>query len=164
MSNNPSNPPEPEDKSLTPIVRPQSYSEKLVNALSDNILPKETVPETQRFAALSPEQKEQLEQIEKRALIQFTGMLDELESALGMLRMGHHFGWKVLYLIHSKKTIRKYEEILDIKIRDIFPDEGPSAERSIGLEIAKRFSNFWKVVSGETEMTKEDKENRRKIE
>lgn len=91
-------------------------------------------------------------------------MLDELESALGMLRMGHHVGWKILYIILSKKTIRKYEEILDIKIRDIFPDEGPSAARSIGLEISKRFSNFWKVVSGEIELTKEEKENRRKIE
>ena len=81
-----------------------------------------------------------------------------------MLRLGHHLGWKVLYMIHSKKTIRKYEEILDIKIRDIFPDEGPSASRSIGLDIAKRFSNFWKVVSGEVDLTKEDKENRRKFE
>lgn len=164
MSNKHINILNPEDKSLTPINRPQSVSEKLVNVLSDKILSKEIVSETHRFAALSPEQKEQLEQIEKRALIQFTGMLDELESALGMLRMGHHFGWKVLYLIHSKKTIRKYEEILDIKIRDIFPDEGPSSDRSIGLDIAKRFSNFWKVVSGETELTKAEKVNRRKIE
>ena len=164
MSNNASNSPEPEDKFLIPINRPHSYSEKIVNVLSEKILPKETFSETQRFATLSADQKEQLEQIEKRALIQFRGMLDELESALGMLRMGHHFGWKVLYLIHSKKTIRKYEDILDIKIRDIFPDEGPSAGRSIGLDIAKRFSNFWKVVSGETELTKTEKENRRKIE
>lgn len=105
-----------------------------------------------------------MEQIEKRAVIHFSGQLDELESALGMLRMGHHMGWKVLYMIHSKKTIRKYEEILDIKIRDIFDAEGPSADRSVGLGIAKKFSNFWKVVSGEIPITKEEKENRRKIE
>ena len=49
-----------------------------------------------------------------------------------MLRMGHHFGWKVLYIIHSRVTIRKYEKILDIKIRDIFAETGPSSYRSLG--------------------------------
>ena len=163
MSIKSSTPPQSEDPSLLPISRPHSIAEKLVIGFSDKVLPHD-VKKEHSFAVLTPEQKEQIEQIEKRAIIQFRGMLDELESALGMLRIGHHMGWKVLYMIHSKKTIRKYEEILDIKIRDIFPDEGPSAGRSIGLDIAKRFSNFWKVVSGETELTKEEKENRRKIE
>ena len=29
-----------------------------------------------------------------------------------MYMIGRHFGWKVLYLIHTKKTIAKYEGIL----------------------------------------------------
>lgn len=151
------------DPVLKPINRSHSISEKIVIGISDKLLPSQINKESS-FATLTPEQKEQIEQIEKRAIIQFTGMLDELESALGMLRIGHHMGWKVLYMIHSKRTIRKYEEILDIKVRDIFPDEGPSASRSAGLDIAKRFSNFWKVVSGEHKLTPEEKENRRKIE
>lgn len=163
MSIKSNTPVESEDSSSQPIIRSHSISEKFVIEIGDRVLPNKT-PREQSFAILSPEQKEQIEQIEKRAIMQFIGMLDELESALGMLRMGHHMGWKVLYMIHSKKTIRKYEEILDIKIRDIFPDEGPSAGRSVGLGIAKKFTNFWKVVSGETELTKEEKENRRKIE
>lgn len=152
-----------EDPALKPISRPHGLAEKIVIGASDKYLPHK-VRKEDAFAVLTTEQKAQLELIEKRAIIQFRGMLDELESALGMLRMGHHIGWKVLYMIHSKKTIRKYEEILDIKIRDIFPDEGPSAGRSVGLDIAKRFSNFWKVVSGEADLTKEDKDNRRKFE
>ena len=151
------------DPALKPINRSHGISEKIVIGISDKLLPSQTNKEGS-FATLTPEQKEQIEQIEKRAIIQFTGMLDELESALGMLRIGHHMGWKVLYMIHSKRTIRKYEEILDIKIREIFPDEGPGASRSTGLDIAKRFSNFWKVVSGEHKLTPEEKENRRKIE
>lgn len=153
-----------ENPVLNPINRALSVSDKIVDAVTEKLLPITKVPLENRYAELTIDEKEQLDQIEKRALMHFSGQLDELESALGMLRMGHHFGWKVLYLIHSKKTIRKYEDILDIKIRDIFPDEGFSAKRSVGLEIAKKFSNFWKVVSGEIEMTKEEKENRRKIE
>lgn len=148
-----------DDPSLKPIIRTYNIPEKIVIGLSDKVLPNKVVAK-ESFATLTPEQNEQIEQKEKRAIIQFTGILDELESAIGMLRISHHMGWKVLYMIHSKRTIRKYEEILDIKIRDIFPDEEPSANRSTGLEIAKKFSNFWKVVSGEQPLTKEEKENR----
>ena len=62
----------------------------------------------------------------------FSGMFDDLEAALGVLRIGHHLGWRVLVLIHNKRTIRKYEEILGIDVREFFPAEGPSCERSIG--------------------------------
>ena len=106
-------------------------------------------PKEEKLAKLTEEQKVQLQEIEEDAIAEFKGQLDELESALGMLRMGHHMGWRVLYLIHSKRTIRKYEEILNIRIRDIFPEKGPSSYRSIGLTLAEKFSNFWKVVGGD---------------
>jgi hypothetical protein len=83
------------------------------------------------------------------AIDRFEGGTDELESALGMYILGHYVGWKVLVLVHSKKTIRKYEEILDIRVRDEFPEEGSQSHRSRALSIAKTLSNFWKAVSGE---------------
>lgn len=131
---------------------------KIIDALSDKVAPTRHVPLNERLAELTAEQKLQLQTIEDQAITNFCGMLDELESALGMLRIGHHVGWKVLYLVHSKKTIRKYEDILKIRIRDLFPEKGPSAQRSIGLALAEKISNFWKVVSGEIKI-----ENRREI-
>ena len=117
----------------------------------------------EKLAKLSPAQRAQLDRIEADAQATFVGQLDELESALGMLRMGHHWGWKVLYILHSKTTIRKYEEILDIKVRELFPEEGPSAYRSGGFRMAKAASNFWKVVSGEAKEAKEmDRQERRR--
>ena len=112
-----------------------------------------------KLKKLTAAQKAELEDIEAKAIARFAGSLDELESALGMLRMGHHFGWKVLYLIHSKQTIRKYEDMLDIKIREVFEETGPSSERSIGFQLAKKVSNFWKIISGEEKI-----ENRRQLE
>ncbi|WP_234267638.1 hypothetical protein [Hydrogenophaga sp. NFH-34] len=82
-----------------------------------------------------------------KAIFNFTGSLDELEGALGMYMIGRHFGWKPLYVIHSKKTIRKYEEILGISVREVFPEEGPDAERSIGYKFVKTASNFWKSIT-----------------
>lgn len=97
------------------------------------------------------------------AVRNFGGLFDELESAIGMYVLGHHVGWKVLYFVHSKRTIRKYEEILGIKITEEFPPEGPDADRAMAYAAIKRVSNFWKAVSGEEkiELTRED---RRSIE
>lgn len=94
-----------------------------------------------------------------RAIAGFSGSLEELEKAIGMLMLGYHFGWKVLLLVHSKRTIRKYEKILGIEIKTFFPAEGPSANRSMGLDLAKKIGNFWQVVSGDIKV-----ENRRNIE
>ena len=100
-----------------------------------------------------------LEDIEKNAIANFSGQYDQLTTALGMLRLGDHVGWRVLYILHSKRTIRKYEEILDIKVREFFPEEDPSASRSLGYKVAKKHENFWKIVSGDVKI-----ENRREIE
>lgn len=131
---------------------------KIIETVLDKIAPTRHVPPSERLALLTLEQKLELQAIEDNAIINFSGMLNELESALGMLRIGHHFGWKMLYILHSKKTIRKYEEILNIKVRNVFQEEGPSSDRSIGLGLAKNATNFWKAVSGEFKI-----ENRREV-
>ena len=99
--------------------------------------------------ARSSERNAELEDIERNAIARFHGQLPDLGSALGMLRMGDHIGWRPLVIIHNKRTIRKYEEILDIRIREFFPEVGPSAERSRGYKVALKLGNFWKAVSGE---------------
>jgi len=120
-------------------------------------IPKKTKEE--KLAKLSEAEKRQLDEIEAHAIAEFEGQFDELEAALGMLRMGHHVGWKILYLVHSKRTIRKYEDILGgIKVRDIFPEFGPSSYRSRAYIIVQGWTNFWKGISGEEKI-----EGRREI-
>jgi hypothetical protein len=76
-------------------------------------------------------------------------IFDEMESAIGMYVMGFYYGWKVLHLIHTKKTIAKYEEILGIKVRETFPEFGPYADRTNAYKIIQKVTNFWRLVSGE---------------
>ncbi len=106
----------------------------------------------------SMDREAELIKIEREAIASFSGVLDDLEAALGVLRMGDYFGWRVLLIIHNKRTIRKYEEILNIKVREFFPEEGSQTSRSYGYKIAKAIGNFWKVVSGDIKV-----ENRREI-
>lgn len=111
-----------------------------------------------KLKPLSVEKLKQFQEIELKAIAKFYGNLDELESALGFLHLGFHYGWKPLTIIHSKKTFRKYEQILDINARELFPEETPTSDRSIGYSLAKKVSNFWKAVSGDIKI-----ENRREI-
>ena len=92
---------------------------------------------------------EDLMPIVSEAIRKFVGQGPELESAIGMLFVGHAYGWKVIHLIHSQATVRKYEAILEIKIKDVFPEKTNYSERSRGFQIAETLSNFWKAVKGE---------------
>lgn len=110
---------------------------------------------------VDPVADEQAQAILKKvqdSVYQFTGSFDELESAIGMLFLGPLIGWKVLVLIHNKRTIRRYEEILGINIREAFPPEGPYTYKSLGYELVQKLQKFWKAVSGEVPV-----ENRREL-
>ena len=95
------------------------------------------------------EELRRLDQIEQDAIAKFKGQLPELESALGMLRHGQQLGWKVIHLIHSKATVRKYEAILNIKVREEFPETTKCSERNNGFKLVQKVTNFWKAASGE---------------
>lgn len=97
-------------------------------------------------------------EIINKASDKFVGQFDELENAIGMLMIGRLVGWRVLALLHNKRTIRKYEEILGINIREMFPEVGPIASKSLGYKAALAIGNFWKVVSGDEKI-----ENRREM-
>lgn len=85
-----------------------------------------------------------------KAADSFNGNLDDLESAIGMLMIGRHHDWRVLLLIHSPGTIRKYTKILGIKhLRDVLPEVGVLAHRSKAWRLVEGTENFWKVVRGQ---------------
>jgi hypothetical protein len=117
--------------------------------------PKKRPPPT-----FTPEQAARAAEVVQGAVQRFGGSFDELESALGMYMLGRYVGWKVLFLMHSKRTIRKYEQILDIRVRDEFDEEGSESDRSLAYTAAKTLSNFWKIVSGEAKLDLEKDERK----
>ena len=85
-----------------------------------------------------------------RAIDVFDGDLDELESAIGMLMLGRHYGWRVILLIHSPTTVPKYLKILGLKnLREVLPEVGVLAHRSNAWRLVDGTRNFWKAVRGQ---------------
>lgn len=117
-----------------------------------------TTLKKQPIPPLTNKEAQEYIEIINKASDKFVGQFDELENAIGMLMIGRLVGWKVLAIIHNKRTIRKYEEILNINVREMFPEAGPLASKSVGYNAALAIGNFWKVVSGDTQV-----ENRREL-
>ena len=88
-------------------------------------------------------------EIADAALARHKGDSRKLASAIGMLHIGRRLGYRPLLLMMDKTTIRLYEQILKVEFREIFPDVGEQAEKSMAWRAAKGLSNFWKAVKGE---------------
>ena len=112
-----------------------------------------------KLRPLSLDELKKIQDIELEAMAKFKGQIDELESALGFLKVGIQVGWKPMTIMHSKQTFKKYERILGIDARSFFPEETLASSFSRGYRIAKTLSNFWKAVSGDTKI-----ENRRELD
>jgi hypothetical protein len=93
-------------------------------------------------------ERELIETID-RAISGYKGHCDVLCSAIGVLMLGRHFGWRPIFIMFSTRTLRKYERILGLEFRKVLPDVGPTAHKSVAWAIAKKLSSFWKAVKGE---------------
>ncbi|MFT4174439.1 MAG: hypothetical protein QM639_17880 [Rhodocyclaceae bacterium] len=80
----------------------------------------------------------------------YAGNLNDLGSAIGMLVLGRRYGWRVVLLIHSPSTVRKYVRVLGLRsLRDVLPELGELAPRSQAWRKIDGTTNFWRVVRGQ---------------
>jgi len=83
------------------------------------------------------------------AITRFSGQASDIENAIGMLMVGRRYGWKVMYLVHSKRTIAKYEKILGLKIQEALPETADRTHKSLAWIAVQKVGNYWKAVKGE---------------
>jgi hypothetical protein len=84
-----------------------------------------------------------------RAFDKFRGNSETLKSAIGYAFIARRVGWKPALLMHTQKTVKEYDKILDIDSRSFFDEIGPDAHRSHAWRLAEKVTNFWKAVKGE---------------
>jgi hypothetical protein len=86
--------------------------------------------------------------IVKSAFHNYSGDFTVLESAIGAYFLGMLIGWRPLVIIHSPRTIKRYEKILSVKFMDVMEESTVFSNRSRGYEAAMLLSNFWSAVTG----------------
>ena len=92
---------------------------------------------------------EMVERIYAR-LESYSGDARVLESAIGTLFLGALLGWKPLLLIHSPKTVQRYQVILDLDFKEVLPEYGSHASKAEALQFSSdQQDSFWKIVKGE---------------
>ena len=84
-----------------------------------------------------------------KAIMKYKGNTDELAKAIGVFMLGRKIGWRTTFLLHSVKTIKKYEGILSVDFRNCLPEKGPKTEKIVAWIVSQKVSNFWKLVKGE---------------
>jgi hypothetical protein len=97
---------------------------------------------------MSAADKRTVEIIDK-AISNFRGDTKTLSNAIGYLMIGRKFGWRAMYLIHDRRSIKSYEMILGIESREFLPEVGPLAHKSVAYRAVQKVTNFWKAVKGE---------------
>ncbi len=81
----------------------------------------------------------------------FSGDAGHLRNAIGAYFLGWFLGWKVLYLVLDRRSCRHYERLLGVRFREVCPDVGRLAYRSMAWRNFAGKKNFWKAVKGETD-------------
>jgi len=80
----------------------------------------------------------------------YKGDITILERAIGAYFIGRRVGWKVMYVLHDVKTLRKYEKILGVNFREEFEEYEDLSTRTRAYQAIQLISNFWKAIKGET--------------
>jgi hypothetical protein len=86
-------------------------------------------------------------EIVAKAVKDFKGDGVVLESAIGALFIGQAFGWHALRMVHSGRTFKRYEEVLQIKFREELLDRTEQSRRIAGIKMVDKLGKFWQVVT-----------------
>ncbi|MDX2145437.1 MAG: hypothetical protein SFV19_18945 [Rhodospirillaceae bacterium] len=84
----------------------------------------------------------------------YTGDLPLFSRAVGAYFVGRRVGWKILYIIHDTKTLKKYEACLGIRFREVLNEFEDRSHKTNAYKALKLVTNFWKFVKGETDVEK----------
>lgn len=78
---------------------------------------------------------------------EFKGQIDDLYTAIGMIVMGRLFGWRVLRLTSSRSQWARATKLFG-DLKELMPERGAYAHKSMGLAIADKLDSYWDVVKG----------------
>jgi hypothetical protein len=100
---------------------------------------------------------QQLDDHIARVMANYKGDIVDLAHAIGAVKIGYHYGWRVLRIVFSQVSYRKYQKILGLTFKDTLPEVTIYTERSIGYQLVMKLDAFWDVVKGSVTIDRKQK-------
>lgn len=81
--------------------------------------------------------------------LSFTGQFDDLSQIVGMVVMGRLYGWRVVRLVHSRRSWTLACNYFG-DLKDILDEEGRPeyVRKSVGFALVKNVAQYWEIVKG----------------
>lgn len=77
----------------------------------------------------------------------FRGQIDELALAVGLMVLGRLFGWRVMRLVLSRRAWSMATKLFGDP-KELLPERGRYAYKSVGLLISDELGSYWELVRG----------------
>jgi hypothetical protein len=78
----------------------------------------------------------------------FKGDIVDLTHAIGAVTVGRKYGWRVLRIVISNASYRKYQRILGLEFKSVLPEQTDFSEKSCGYNLVVNAGKFWDAVNG----------------
>jgi hypothetical protein len=78
---------------------------------------------------------------------EYSGLIDHLYEAVGMIVVGRLFGWRVMRLVSSRRCWSLASEIFGDP-KELMPERGRYAHKSYGLRIVDAVGGYWDFIKG----------------
>jgi hypothetical protein len=100
-------------------------------------------------------EEEFLKQVDDK-LENYVGQIDHFYEVVGMIIVGRHCGWRVMRLVSSARCWKHAGEIFGDP-KNLMPERGKYAYKSVGLRIADRLGQYWDIVRGYVKVSKDER-------
>ncbi len=91
--------------------------------------------------------KEQLNERIEQVCKDYVGPIPELYSMVGAVIVGRLFGWRVVRLTVSRRIWTMMTKAFGDP-KQLMPDRGPLAYKSVGLKLVDQWGDYWDFVRG----------------
>ena len=88
-----------------------------------------------------------LEKVDE-VIVQFRGQIDDLSGAVGLVMLGRMFGWRVVRLTLPRRTWATATKLFDCDLKQLLPERGRYAHKSLGLNIVDQIGGYWDFIRG----------------
>jgi hypothetical protein len=93
--------------------------------------------------------KDQLNERIETVCQEFKGQIPELYQMVGMVIVGRLFGWRVVRLTSSPRSWKNLNRWFGDP-KELMPERGRLAYKSLGLKIVDTLGDYWDFIKGVT--------------